>query len=203
MRVPVNHIRALWKFLPLFLVLGLASGPAAVAQAGGGTEQVKVVGHLPLENMHVNEMFVQQRGTKFYLYLHRPGKNAFALVDVTNAGKPALLSRNALQGTSAEQRPGRPPETSLAVTVTPEGNAAPPPAAPLTTETVNLVDTSDPNKPKAVKTFKGVTAVFPEDGRKLVYLVNNEGLWIISHRMTHPMPLCTSEDAMNPFPDCQ
>jgi hypothetical protein len=34
-------------------------------------------------------------------------------------------------------------------------------------------------------------------------LVNEEGLWIISHRMLRPMPLCTSEDALTPFPDCQ
>jgi hypothetical protein len=53
---------------------------------------------------------------------------------------------------------------------------------------------SDPKNAKTLKTFKGVTSIYPDDGRTLVYLVNGEGLWIISHRMLRPMPLCTSED---------
>jgi len=45
--------------------------------------------------------------------------------------------------------------------------------------------------------------MYPDDGRKLVYLVNGEGLWIISHRMLGPLPLCSSESALSPLPDCQ
>ena len=199
MRVAARFLRGPFASLALLVLVSglLATGPQAAAQ-----EQIKVVGHLVLENMHVNQMFVQQRGSKFYLYLHRPGKDAFALVDVTKVNKPVLISRNAMKGSSANGRAGNAQETSLAVTVTPEGNPQQAAAAPLPTETVNLVDTSDPQKPKAVKTFKGVTAIYPEDGRKLVYLVNSEGLWIISHHMVQPMPLCTSEDAMNPNADC-
>jgi hypothetical protein len=33
--------------------------------------------------------------------------------------------------------------------------------------------------------------------------VNNDGLWIVSHHMTHPLPLCNSESALTPEPDCQ
>jgi hypothetical protein len=69
--------------------------------------------------------------------------------------------------------------------------------------TVQFVDTSNPKTAKTVKTFKGVTSLYTDNARKLVYLVNAEGLWIVSHRMIRPMPLCTSEEALNPLPDCQ
>ena len=72
-------------------------------------------------------------------------------------------------------------------------------ARPLPTETVQLLNMSDPKNVKVMKTFKGVTSIYPDDGRKLVYLVNSDGLWIVSHRMTHPLPLCNSGSALTPF----
>lgn len=167
-----------------------------------GQEHIRVVSHLPLNGMHVNQMFVEQRGDKVYLFLHRPTKQAYALIDVTNPEKPVLLERNAMKSSGQTEAPGT--GSVFAVTVTPEGGSnQPTSAAPLPTETVNLVDMSDPKKVKTVKTFKGVTSIYREDGRKLVYIVNNEGLWIVSHRMTHPLPLCDSESALSPEPDCQ
>ncbi len=203
MRISANILRG--RLVPLvpvllcFLFLSVRPSVAASPE-----EQVRVLAHLPLEGMHVNQMFVQQRGNKFYLYLHRPGKDAFALVDVTKPDKPVLLSRNALKETPRAQVEPPAGGSVLAIAVTPEGGsaqAAPP--AKLPTETVQLVDMSNPKGAKTIKTFKGVTSIYPDDGRKLVYLVNDEGLWIVSHRMMRPMPLCTSEEEMNPMPDCQ
>ena len=59
-------------------------------------EQVNVAGHLDLQRMPVIQILQQQRGEKGYLFLRRADKNAFAIVDVTNAAKPVLLDRNAL-----------------------------------------------------------------------------------------------------------
>jgi hypothetical protein len=46
----------------------------------------------------------------------------------------------------------------------------------LPTETIQFVDMSDPKNAKNVKTFEGVTSVYPDDGRKLVYLTNGDGI---------------------------
>jgi hypothetical protein len=64
-----------------FLAMSFSVG-VANAQTPAGQEQIKVLGHLPLESMHVNQMFVQQRGDQVYLFLHRPRKDAYAVVDV-------------------------------------------------------------------------------------------------------------------------
>jgi hypothetical protein len=156
----------------------------------GSQEHVKVLANLPLNGMHVNQMFIQQRDTKFYLYLHRPTKEGFALVDVTNPEKPILLSRNALKDAPGGQVQPPADSSALALTVTPEDGPAhtTQAATQLPTETVQFVDMSDPKNAKTVKSFKGVTSVYPDDARKMVYLVNAGGLWIISHRLTRPMP---------------
>lgn len=201
----VRSVRlALLSSISLGLLVGV---PIAAAQTSSGSsqEQVRVLAHLPLQGMRVNQMFVQQRDNKLYLFLHRPWKDAFALVDVSNPEKPVLLSRDALQETPGSQV--QPPASGsvLALAVTPEQGAAhlAPSALKLPTETVQLVDMSNPKSAKSVKTFKGVTSVYPDDARKLVYLVNADGLWIVSHHLHRPMPLCTSEAALTPLPECR
>ena len=185
-------------------LMGVLSTPAQTS-SGAPKEQVKVVAHLPLEDMRVNQMFIQVRGSKVYLYLHRPKREVFALVDVTNPDRPVLLSRDVLKEAPGSQV--EPPQggSVLAIAVTPEGGPAhlAPTAVHLPTETVQFVDMSEPKNAKTLKTFKGVTSVYPDDARKLVYLVNQEGLWIVGHHMIRPMPLCTSEDSLNPVPECQ
>ena len=76
-------------------------------------------------------------------------------------------------------------------------------AAKLPTETIHLIDLSDPKRPKTIRTFKGVTSVATDDGRKLVFLVNDEGLWVVSHHRTRPLPLCTSEAEISSMPECR
>jgi len=170
MRVPGSIIRLvpLFSFLLVFIVL-LSARPS-VAQ-----EQFQVLANLPLEGMKVNHMFVQQVGNKTFLYLHRPRKDVFALVDVSDPRKPALVSRDALQGTTSG-----PTGSAFAVTITPTQMD---PDAKLPTDRVKFVDLSDPKKIKTLKTFEGVTAVLNDDSHKLVYMVNGEGLWIVSHHM--------------------
>jgi hypothetical protein len=199
----LGSVSARFAFAAILFTL-LAPPPKALPQGTNGQEHIRVAGHLDLSAMHVNQMFIEQRGDKIYLFLHRPTKHAYALVDVTNPEHPVLVSRDIMKSGGQIESPA--PGSAFALTVTPESGAdtsAQTSAAPLPRETVNLVDMSDPKHVKTVKTFKGVTSVYPENGRKLVYLVNDEGLWIVSHGMTHPLPLCNSESALTPEPDCQ
>lgn len=193
----------------LFLAMpaGVSTATAHTTSSDSAKEHVDSVAHLPLDGMRVNQMFVQRRdNNKVYLYLHRLTKQAFAVVDVTDPDKPVLITRDALQETLGSQV--QPPATGsvLAVAFIPDRSPAyhPSPAnEALPTETVQFLDMSNPRSVKTVKTFKGVTSVYPDDARKLVYLVNGEGLWIVRHHMTRPAHQCGSEDALNPLPNCQ
>jgi len=166
----------------LLLFAFLSVGASVAAQ-----DHVRVLANLPLEGMHVNRMFVQQVGNKTYLYLHRQRKDVFALVDVSKPDKPVLVSRRALKGSSEGPAAG----SEFAITVAPEVMD---PAAKLPMDTVNLVDASNPKNIRTIKTFTGVTSMYNDDARKLVYLVNGEGLWIVSHRLTRPVSICGTEE---------
>jgi len=159
-------------------------------------EQVKVAGYLDLQGMPVKQILQQQRGEKGYLFLRRADKNAFAIVDVTNAAKPVLLDRNALPEPTGENISLPPSGSTLAIAFVPDRRsgstaaASAPSAANLPTETVRLIDLSDPQHPNTVRTFEGVTSVAIDDSRKLVFLANNGGLWIVSHREL-ALPVCS------------
>jgi hypothetical protein len=192
MRVPGNLRRGrLVLLISLALVFAFMSVRHSVAASS--PEEVRVLANLPLKDMHVNQMFEQKWDEKYYLYLHQPSEDVYALVDVTNPEKPTLVNRNAVKGTAPEGPVGNSP---LAITSTHEGGS-PQAAAELPTQTINIVDTSDPKNAKTVKTFKGVTAMYSDDARKLVYLVNAEGLWIVKHRNARPVPLCGGSDVSN------
>ena len=77
------------------------------------------------------------------------------------------------------------------------------------TETVRVLDLSDPRNPKTLETFNKVTSILPDGGHGLIYLTNNEGLWIL--RYNRPSLLepakkktpCDSEsEIMAMQPDC-
>jgi hypothetical protein len=182
MRVPRSILRGRLVPLSLFVLFAFLSVRPSVAD-----EEIRVLGNLPLKGMRVDQMFVQQWDNKYYLYLHQPSDDIFALVDVTNPDKPTLLNRNALKGTAPEGPVGPSP---LAITATEEGKSRQA-AAELPMRTVNFVDMSDPKSLKTIKTFKGVTSMYSDDARKLVYLVNGEGLWIVRHRNARPIPFCS------------
>jgi hypothetical protein len=189
-----TDMRMLGRVVVSLTLFTFLSGTASVAKDKKGTsgEEIKVEGNLPLKDMQVNQMFLQRSGEKTYLYLHRPAEDVYALVDVTDPSKPVLVNANALQG-SAEG--GSASGSPVAITATTEKKPGQT-AVELPTQTINFMDTSDPKAPKTVKTFKGVTAVYSEDARKLVYVVNDEGLWIVRHRS--PVPVCPSCPALPP-----
>jgi hypothetical protein len=189
-------------------ILTFAQGLAAQSSSAQKTpEKISVTGHLDLQGMRVKQIITQQRGDKQYLFLRRADKNAFEIVDVTDPAHPALLDRSALsepRGANVDL-PGS--GSAMAIAFVPERNSgsgtSPTSAVNLPTESIRLIDLSDPRHPKTIKTFEGVTSVATDDGRRLVFLVNTEGLWIVSHHRNHPLPVCTSESELESMPDCQ
>ena len=74
---------------------------------------------------------------------------------------------------------------------------------------MKLLDLSDPAHPKTLQTFKNVTGVIGDAGRGIIYLVNDEGLWVLKHErhLMAPAPdkkPCDSYTAIQAMPpDCE
>lgn len=169
----------------------------------------KVIAHLPLKEAPGAEMLLQNRGDHQYLYVQKATKQGFMVVDVTKPSIPGLV---ATSGPANDAPAGKlqivGPDVGLAE-VPDKNSKGVLHSAESPTETVKLLDLSDPAHPKVIQTFTGVTSTLQDPGRGLIYLANNDGLWILRHprpgiapaKSKHP---CGSEDALSSMPpDCQ
>jgi hypothetical protein len=167
-----------------------------------------VIAHLPLPQATGNQMLLQKENGKQYLYVQQAAKQGFMVVDVSKPEKPNLLKRTAEsnQATSGNIEMVTP---TVAIAEAPEKTPGTLTSSNHPTETVRVLDLSDPRNPKTLETFNKVTSILPDGGHSLLYLTNNEGLWIL--RYNHPAflepakkkPPCDSNsEIMAMPPDC-
>ena len=167
-----------------------------------------VIAHLPLPQATGNQMLLQRENTKLYLYVQQAGKQGFMVVDVSHPEKPSLLKRTAEsnQSTSGNLQMVSP---DVAIAEAPEKTPTTLTSSNRPTETVRVLDLSDPRNPKTLETFNKVTSILPDGGHGLIYLTNNEGLWILRYNrpaLIEPAkkkpPCDSSSEIMAMPPDC-
>ena len=167
-----------------------------------------VIAHLALPQATGSQMLLQRENEKQYLYVQQAGKQGFMVVDVTKPEKPSLLKRTA---ESNESTAGNLQMVSpdVAIAEAPEKTPATLTSSSHPTETVRVLDLSDPRNPKTLETFNKVTSILPDGGHGLIYLTNDEGLWILRYNrpsLLEPAkkkPPCDSEsEIMAMPPDC-
>lgn len=192
-----------------FLMISVAVAIAAEQPTAKPTDvPATVIAHLPLPQATGNQMLLQKENAKQYLYVQQAGKQGFMIVDVTKPEKPSLLKRTAEsnQATAGNMEIVAP---DVAIAEAPEKTPATLTSSNHPTETVRVLDLSDPRNPKVLETFTKVTSVLPDGGHSLLYLTNNEGLWVL--RYNHPAllepakkkPPCDSNsEIMAMPPDC-
>jgi hypothetical protein len=193
------------------LALGSTLAPSAAAK-NKATDRVTVVAHLALPGTSVSQMLLQQRGGRQYLSIQQTSQPGTIVIDVTRADRPDVVSDAAL-GTPSERLEMI--GSGLALSEIPDSkpgssrHALTPVAAQTkgangrNTESVRVLDLSDPKNPKTLQAFSGVTSVLADDKRKLIYIANGEGLWILRHVDNPELPLCDSESVFSPIVDCQ
>lgn len=197
-----RHVIAAAALLAVFVAIspGASAKHRAVKPA---LEPATVIAHLPLTGASVSQLVLQQHGSKQYLYVEQASKEGFAIVDVTKPDQPNVVRNEAWPNESSTGRlqmvAGRlglaeASDTAGAETVS-------------RTETLKVLDLSDPANPRTILTFSGVTSTLADDEHNLVYITNGEGLWILKHQPEQAMPsethACRSEDASNDVSSCQ
>ena len=191
----------------LLLLVALAS--ASEQPAPKPTDvPATVIAHLPLPQATGSQMLLQRENEKHYLYIQQSTKQGFMIVDVTKPEKPSLLKRTAEsnQSTAGNLQMVSP---DVAIAEAPEKTPTTLTSNSHPTETVRVLDLSDPRNPKTLETFNKVTSILPDGGHGLIFLTNNEGLWILRYNRpallepTKKKPPCDSESAIMAMPpDC-
>ncbi len=192
----------------LLLLVALLAGASEQPVSKPTDVPATVIAHLPLPQATGSQMLLQKENGKQYLYVQQATKQGFMVVDVTKPEKPSLLKRSAEsnQATTGNMEMVSP---DVAIAEAPEKTPATLTSSSHPTETVRVLDLSDPRNPKTLETFTKVSSLLPDGGHSLMYLTNNEGLWIL--RYNHPSrlepakkkPLCDSNsEIMAMPPDC-
>jgi hypothetical protein len=167
-----------------------------------------VIAHLPLPQATGSQMLLQREDSKQYLYVQQAAKQGFMIVDVSKPELPSLLKRTAEsnQATTGNLQIVSP---DVAIAEAPERTPTTVTSSSHPTETVRVLDLSDPRNPKTLETFNKVTSLLPDGRHGLIYLTNNEGLWILRYNrpaLLEPAkkkPPCDSEsEIMAMPPDC-
>jgi len=208
MEISRGTLRSHFLLLSLLPVLGGAAGSTEQPVPKPTDVPATVIAHLTLPQATGNQMLLQKESGKQYLYVQQAAKQGFMVVDVTKPEKPSLLKRTAEsnQATSGNLEMVSP---DVAIAEAPEKTPNTLTSSSRPTETVRVLDLSDPRNPKTLETFTKVTSLLPDGGHSLLYLTNNEGLWIL--RYNHPSllepakkkPPCDSNsEIMAMPPDC-
>ena len=167
-----------------------------------------VIAHLPLPQPTGSQMLLQREEGKQYLYVQQASKQGFMIVDVSKPERPSLLKRTAqqTQSTAGNLEMVSP---DVAIAEAPEKTPTTLTNSNRPTETVRLLDMSDPRNPKTLETFNRVTSLLPDGHHGLIYLTNDEGLWVLRYvrppllQPEKKKPLCDSNaEIMAMPPDC-
>ncbi len=191
-------------------VLALLLGAVVLSPAQERPTDVPatVIAHLPLPQATGNQMLLQKDKDKNYLYVQQASKQGFMIVDVTDPEFPHLLKRTAesMKATTGTLEMVSP---DVAIAAAPERKPTTLTSSSHPTETVRVLDMSNPRNPKTIEEFNGVTSLLPDSGHGLIYLTNIEGLWVLRYSKPtfmepaqHKRP-CTSESEIQAMPpDC-
>jgi len=195
----------------LSILATMAFSPGIRANTKSKPTQVpaRVIAHIPLPSPPGSQMVLQRNDNKQYLYIQSASKQNYTIVEVTKPEFPSIVTPAAASKDT--------PEGKLDIVGADVGIAQVPDGGAKTaikssdnpTETVKILDLSDPAHPKVLQTFNNVTSMLPDGGRGLIFLTNNEGLWVLKYvreerGAARKMRPCTAGDAIASMPpDCQ
>jgi hypothetical protein len=195
----------------VFAVVALSMFASASDPSAAKSTDVpaNIIAHIPLPQAAGSEMMLQKEHGKQYLYVQQAGKPGYMVLDVSHPDNPSLVKRAAgsNQTTEGDLTMVSP---NVAIAAAPEKTPETLTSNKHATETVRVLDLSDPKNPKTLETFNKVTSTLADGQHGLLYVANNDGLWVLRYRepwLFEPEKTkkpCSSEAEIQAMPpDCQ
>ena len=160
------------------LAVGLqAKGKKPKSPPKDPQDEIAVASVIELKNHPVRRFIATPHYSRSYLYAeHADG--SLTLIDVTDTAHPSVLAEVPTAG-------GGPAKAIVAVAgtaalVTDEGCST---QSALPVQTIRIVDFSDPRRPATKREFQGVTAITRDERRGLIFLANQQGIWILQQSL--------------------
>jgi hypothetical protein len=141
-------------------------------------DQIEILANLPMTGGPIVRFTATRHYNHSYLYIEH-ASHSLTLVDVTDARHPLVIANLDLPATGSGTVLTAAGDAALISSATiNSGNPTPDPTGG---KTVTIVSFADRAHPQTVRQFNKVTCTTMDDNRGLVFLANDEGLWIL-HR---------------------
>jgi hypothetical protein len=150
--------------------LGLAKNKSRADAAP--QDRIDILANVPSSAGTITRVTMTRHYSRSYLYLEH-ASGSLTLLDVTDAQHPSIIANLEL------------PAGASGSILTAAGDAAlvssDTPAVAPQAKTMSIVTFTDPSHPRTVKQFTNVTYTTMDDQRGLIFVADNQGLWIL-HR---------------------
>jgi hypothetical protein len=166
---------AIFTFVALASTLPSASARDKAKKPAPDTskDQIDVLANVPVTGGPVTRFTMTRHQSRSYLYIEH-ASHALTLVDVTDANHPTVVA-NLDTPTSGAVLTAAGDAALITSDDTTATAVAPKP------KTMTIVSFADRAHPQTIRQFNKVTCTALDDPRGLVYVANDEGLWIL-HR---------------------
>jgi len=134
-------------------------------------DSIEVVAHIPLTTGPVVRFLATEHYSRHYLYAEHGAGKTVTLIDVTKPSHPAVLAEVAYPAAGTDNLVVASGTAALATSSGTAQAAAP--------QTIRILDFSDPQHPRVMREFTGVTAIDRDDRRGLIFAANADGVWIL------------------------
>jgi hypothetical protein len=175
---------ALGILATVLLVTGGASAKERKAKAPDN--QAHVVAHIPFEGLADVDMAMQKKvGDKYYLYVQHSKDQGISIIDISRPAEPKIV------GTTPWPDPALSSRMSVTgdLAIVAENDV---PRRSGSADDLVLWDLSNPAVPRVVQKFEGVVK-WLQDERDFIYVLNAEGLWIVSKPNNRPKQTGSSD----------
>jgi hypothetical protein len=170
--VKFNSVRS-----TILTTLLLMSGGASAKdhKTKASDSQAHVVAHIPFNGLSVVDMAMQKKAhDKYYLYVQHSKEQGISIIDISMPAQPKAVA----------VIPWPDPAVSSRMNVTGDlaiiaEKGVLPTRSSASADDLVLWDLSNPSAPRVVQKFSGVVK-WLQDERDFVYVLNGEGLWVVS-----------------------
>jgi hypothetical protein len=161
----------------LIVTVLLASGGASakVRKINGFDDQAHVVAHISFTGLSAVDMAMQKKANdKYFLYVQHSKDEGISIIDISKPTQPKAVGVIPWPNPATSNRMDLSGELALI-----SESAALPARGGISDDDLVLWDLSNPASPRQVQKFSGVVR-WLQDERNFVYVLNSEGLWVVS-----------------------
>ena len=163
--------------MALLATVLLVSGGASAQdhKAKGPDNQARVVAHIPFAGLSTVDMTMQKKANgKYYLYVQHAKDQGISIVDISTPEQPKAVGVMPWPNPAASSRMNVTGDLAIIAE-----NVTLPARRSGSDDDLELWDLSNPAAPRVVQKFSGVIK-WLQDERDFIYVLNGDGLWIVS-----------------------